>query len=237
MTVVARGSEQVHAGQTTQVELELQSEGRERVAITIGWPDEETTATSFSSSKRLSLGCRTISRGYFQPGRFKVESVYPLGLCRTWSWVKLDFHSLIYPAANSSRDLPSASGEGEQLGKATTAGQESFAGVRSFNSSDALTHVDWKGYARSGEMNTKLFQDNVGSDIWLRLNETGVTGLELQLSVITGWCLVCHQQLIPFGLDLPEQKIDPATGQAHLEKCLSILALCGLAKKQSGDLV
>ncbi len=233
MTLIARNSEQIHAGQKSRVSLELQPEGKERVAISVGWPNEETATTSFLSSTQLTLECRALKRGHFQPGRFKVESVYPLGLCRTWSWVRLDFHSLVYPAVDSSRKLPQASGKGDQLGYATTAGQENFAGVRRFHSSDALTHIDWKGYARTGEMNTKLFQDSVGSDIWLSLDLTGVTGLEQQLSVVTGWCLLCTHQKTPFGLDLPGQRIEPALSQAHLEKCLAILATYGLVDEQS----
>ena len=231
MTLVARNSEQVHAGQKSRVSIELQPEGRARVAVTLGWPAESVVSSSFSESTQVTLDCQAEKRGYFQPGRFRVESVYPLGLCRTWSWVKLDFRSLVYPAIDSSQDLPLASGDGEQLGQVATAGQEHFAGLRKFHSSDSLNHVDWKGYARTGEMNTKLFQDTVGSDIWLTLDQAGVSGLEAKLSVITGWCLSCSQQQIPFGLDIPGHRMEPAMDQAHLEKCLGILALYGLKEE------
>ncbi|MGI9277125.1 MAG: DUF58 domain-containing protein [Endozoicomonas sp.] len=234
LTLVAREAEQGHAGQNLHITLELKAGVRPRRVVSLGWPDHETVIVSFNRNREQELLVRPEQRGWLSPGRLKVESIYPLGLCRTWSWVALDVKALVYPRPDFSSPLPSATGGGEETMASSAAGHDDFAGFKRHQDTDLPTHVDWKGYARSGEMNTKVFESPVGDEVILKLADTPGQNLEEKLSVLTGWCLVCERNRQPYGFVIPGTDLAPALGTQHLEKCLEALALFDLHDLKAG---
>ena len=97
LTLVAREAEQGHAGQNLHVTIELKAGIRPRKAVALGWPGHETVTVTFHRNREQELLVRSERRGWLNPGRLKVESIYPLGLCRTWSWVALDMRRVGLP--------------------------------------------------------------------------------------------------------------------------------------------
>jgi uncharacterized protein (DUF58 family) len=134
-------------------------------------------------------------------------------------------NSLVYPAPDFHFPIPVLTGEGEEIGAISVVGQEEFAGFKRYKETDAAGHVDWKGYARTGELNTKLFEEPVGSQITLSLAQATGNSLEEKLSVLTGWCLQCEQSHQPFGLSLPGNELSADIGRQHVKHCLEILSL------------
>lgn len=228
LTLVARGAGQGHAGQDILLTIELRAGRRAREAIQLGWPGSESAFVHLSKSKEQMLPVKAFSRGWLDPGRIRVESTYPLGLCRAWSWVSLDIAALVFPRPDFSYPLPVRTGDGEQSVVTSSLGHEDFAGFRRYRNTDLSAHIDWKGYARSGEMNTKLFERPTGNEMMLQLSNALGQDLEEKLSVLTGWCLKCERNGQPYGLDLPGNRFSPALGAGHLEACLSALALYDL---------
>lgn len=225
MTLVSKSADSGHAGDLISVHLQLQPGGRGRQSVRLGWPENEQVTYSFETNQDFTLQVKAISRGWFRPGRMKVESVYPLGFCRAWSWVQLEMHTLIYPRADFSHPVPSLLGVGEEPGRQTRSGQDDFAGFRRYKETDLSGHVDWKGYARTSELNTKLFEEPLGHQVKLCLQHNPGVSLEDKLSVLAGWCLECEASNRPYSLSVPGTELAANIGHKHSKECLETLAL------------
>ena len=236
MTLVAKRAEAGFAGERIPVSIECLSERRPRYSIAIGWPDTESVVVSFDSDREQGLLAQAGSRGWFRPGRLRIESIYPLGLCRAWSWVRLDFHSLVYPAPDDRYPLPENETTDDGERSLTTSGSEEFAGFRTYLQTDTPAHVFWKGYARTGELLTKQFDQPSGRELWFSLDQVPEGDLEQKLSVLTAWCLQCDKQQYAYGLALAGQQLAPLTGEVHLKQCLEMLALYELDQGMAGGI-
>lgn len=172
ITLVAKRAEAGFAGERIQVSIECLSERRPRYAIAVGWPDTEYAVVSFDSDREQGLLAHAGLRGWFRPGRLRIESIYPLGLCRAWSWVRLDFHSLVYPAPDDRYPLPENETIDDGERSLSASGVDDFAGFRSHQETDTPAHVFWKGYARTGELLTKQFDQPSGRELRFSLDHT-----------------------------------------------------------------
>ena len=167
------------------------------------------------------------SRGRLKPGRLKVESRYPLGLCRAWSYVDLDLEQIIFASPIQSNDSLAAntldnSGT-KDSGKFVT-GVDEYSGLRAYVAGESLKQVAWKQWAQGRGMLLKEFQQPQGAPMWLTLDEAS-TELELSISKLA-WLteqLSSKQQV--FGLKLGAVSVEPANGEAHRVAVQTHLAL------------
>ena len=165
-------------------------------------------------------------RGWVPLGRVMLETRFPLGLFRAWSYVEPDARCLVYPRPERS-PLPPFSGEAAAGALHTpTPGSDDFAGLRGYQRSDSPRHIAWKAVARSEELLTKQFAGDAAAELWLdaRLLPGGLT-LEQALSRLAGWVLAADRAGAHYGLRLPGVEIDPARGDVHRAACLQVLAL------------
>ena len=165
-------------------------------------------------------------RGWLAFGRVMLETRFPLGLFRAWSYVEPDARCLVYPRPERS-PLPEPGADtlaGNQ--RALAAGNEDFASLRAYQRSDSPRHVAWKAYARSDDMLTKQFSGEAASELWLDWNllPAGLN-VEQRLSRLAGWVLAAEKSGAHYGLRLPATEIAPARGEAHAATCLQALAL------------
>jgi uncharacterized protein (DUF58 family) len=165
-------------------------------------------------------------RGWVQLGRVMLETRFPLGLFRAWSYVEPDARCLVYPRPERS-PLPPYTGEAA-VGTihAPTPGADDFAGLRSYQRSDSPRHIAWKAVARTDELLTKQFAGDAAAELWLdlKLLPPGLS-LEQQLSRLAGWVLAADRAGAHYGLRLPGVEIAPARGDPHRAACLQALAL------------
>ena len=172
-------------------------------------------------------------RGWLALGRVLLETRFPLGLFRAWSYVEPDARCLVYPRPERS-PLPPASGQAAAGSlRAQTAGSDDFAGLRGYQRSDSPRHIAWKAVARgdtpstrSEEMLTKQFAGDAAAELWLdaRLLPGGLN-FEQTLSRLAGWVLAAERAGAHYGLRLAGVEIPPARGDAHRAACLQALAL------------
>ena len=162
-----------------------------RVFLTslVGWFGWVHRIVTLDSDTEQRLVAPAGSRGWFRPGRLRVESIYPLGLCRAWSWVRLDFRSVVYPAPDDRYPLPENDIADDGQRSFTASGVDDFAGFRSYQQTDSPAHVFWKGYARTGELLTRQFDQPSGRELWFSMDQVPDGDLEQKLSVLTAWCL------------------------------------------------
>jgi uncharacterized protein (DUF58 family) len=172
------------------------------------------------------LEARAQRRGWLGIGRLMLETRYPLGLFRAWSYVEPDARCLVYPKPERS-PLPLRSGQaasGSQ--RSPAAGNEDFSGLRMYQLSDSPRHVAWKAVARADDMLTKQFAGEAAAELWLDWQLLAPSlGTEQRLSRLAGWVLAAERSGARYGLRLPGTEIAPARGDPHAAACLQALAL------------
>ena len=172
----------------------------------------------------ISVPLKTANRGWLRPGRLLVESRYPFGLIRAWSWINLECEALVYPQpleGIADRQGGDAK-EGEQ--SHSLPGVDDFKGIRSYAPGDSLKRVDWKKYAKRGDLLIKEFDRAVSDSCYFSLDDYPTKGLESKLSHLCFDVLTAEKSGMQYGLDLKSFVLDPGTGAKHQAHCLEALA-------------
>jgi len=207
-------------------------QGRGREGIQLGWPEgiKQWAELYEHEAAVVRLYVQGVRRGYLDPGRLLVETYYPLGLLRAWTWVDLDARGICYPRPIFS-ELPQAShsrrDEGELM---DPQGSDDFTDIRSYQPGDPIKHILWRSYARSDELMVKRYASFVEPRLSFDLDDQP-GGLEERLSRLTGLALRASRAELEFGVRLGGRQIGPASGDAHLEQVLRELALHGLSDR------
>ncbi len=178
----------------------------------------------------LNLDRPASRRGWLPLGRVTLESAYPLGLIRTWSYVEPDLRCLIYPCPETQPPAFPVAGAGGVSGARSGEGSEDFVGLRPYRPTDSPRRVAWKSLAAGGGLQVKQFAGGEDSVPWLDWQSLP-PGLdqEARLSRLTAWLLQARSASLPCGLTLPGFSRPPSADEAHYQDCLRALALFGLS--------
>jgi uncharacterized protein (DUF58 family) len=165
-------------------------------------------------------------RGVLRPGRLTVFTQFPLGLCYAWAYAELDMQCIVYPRPEAGLVPLPAPQSHEATGISHGAGQEDFAGLRSYHPGDSPRHIAWKAAARGEALLTKQFSGRAASELWLDWTAIPATlGVEARLERLTRWVIDAHSAGFSFGLRMPGVTMTPASGDAQRDRCLEALAL------------
>ena len=181
-----------------------------------------------AAATEVALAVRAERRGWQPLGRVVLETRFPLGLFRAWSYVQPDSRCLVYPRPEPGALPPPAPSARAGGARAHAQGSDDFSGLRAYQPSDSPRHVAWKSTARSDDMLTKQFAGEAIAELWLDLRDVPASlGLEARLSRLAGWVLAAERNGTLYGLRIPGTAISPARGHAHRAACLEALALYG----------
>ncbi|CAM3514163.1 DUF58 domain-containing protein [Parendozoicomonas haliclonae] len=235
LTLTARHGYSVHAGQRARLVVTVGSEqsgtGKRfgGLGVMVGWPDGSQPNGNLvrvdpqGQNVDVELTCATENRGVLRPGRLRVETTWPLGLFRTWSWVALDQSVLVWPSLIPVEPFNASSSQGEGH-QSVAGGMDDFDGFRSFQPTDSAAQVDWKVWARSDELVVRQFHGLAGDDLWLDLAQAPGRDIEQQLSWLASQCVALSSTQAIWGLKLGEIVIAPSQGGSHCQQCLDALA-------------
>ena len=205
--------------------------GKGREGIQLGWlgvaPQWAEVYDSEACMVRLFV--RASRRGWFYPGRLLVETHYPLGLLRAWTWVDLGARALIYPQPlfmDSPEQVARRAEEGELM---DPEGSDDFSDMRRYRRGDPVRHIMWRVYARSDQLLVKEYASYLDPRLMLDFDRVA-GGVEERLSRLTGMVLNAARAQREFGLVLPGQTIKPGVGEQHRDGALRALALYGFAE-------
>ena len=177
-------------------------------------------------SAEVVLAAPARKRGWLPLGRVMLETRFPLGLFRAWSYVEPEARCLVYPKPERSPLPPPSADAAAGSLRMQTQGNDDFSGLRTYQLSDSPRHVAWKAVARSEDMLTKQFTGEAAAEMWLDWQKLpGALGLEQRLSRLAGWVLAAERTGAHYGLRLPGVEIAPGRGDAHRSSCLKTLAL------------
>lgn len=230
LSISAGRCDPVFAGETAQFRLGLANGGdfdRPEILVRhVASAAQCIVDVGAGSAADAVLAVPTQRRGWQPLGRVMLESRFPLGLFRAWSYVEPDSRCLVYPRPEA-RALPPLAPSAQAGGaRADAQGSDDFSGLRNYQPSDSPRHVAWKSVARSDSMLTKQFAGDAVAELWLDLRDLPVSlGLERRLSRLAAWVLAAERAGAHYGLRLPGSERAPARGEAHRAACLEALAL------------
>lgn len=221
----------VFVGEPVQLRLRLESAGHVHQALGLGWNAQTLQPGDVSAEglTEVELTLPAETRGWLRAPRLRVESVFPLGIFRAWSWLDLEQTVLIYP-----RPIPGAmpllqgvQPHAQDDGQATRgAGVDDYQGLRSYQPGDNRRRLHWKAYSRGQGLLVKDFTDLSGHELCLDFMALG-GDIEERLSRLCYWVLELSQRQQPFALRLPGFLSAVDSSDAHREACLRELALFG----------
>lgn len=226
--VQAGKASQVFAGDFAEFEIILKRlPGKAHHRLHFSWPDSLVQSHDLvgTEQKLIRLHCLTERRGLFRPGRFLLESHYPLGLIRCWTWLDLGFETVVYPRPIAVQELPVAAAPGEAGRESPHLGKEDFYGFRHYAPGDSLRQVNWRSLAKGQALQTKVYAAQQSEQHWVDWHAMACPSTEERLSRLCDWVLQLDKAGLCYGLRLPNGEILPDSGEQHRKKVLTALAL------------
>lgn len=217
------------AGDEVPFSLRLSAGKDSGLAITLSVEDSRLDGVHVLSeqSRDVVLPIPSAHRGYLRPDRVRIETRFPFGLLKAWSWLRPTSAGIAYPRPVSAPEVLSQVDDGsEDRSEAQVAGQDN-ADLRPWREGDMSQRVMWKRFARSGQMVVADWEGEQGSPHWLDFNAFPGVDTELRLSYLAWLVAERVQQGARFGLTMPGEVIEPDTGPAHGDRCLRALAVWG----------
>jgi uncharacterized protein (DUF58 family) len=157
----------------------------------------------------------------------KLDTRYPLGLFRAWSWVTPDAICVVYPTPASTGIPFAAPAVADGKGATHSLGDDEFRHLRPYQPGDSPRRIAWRAYARERGLLTKEFSGETGGDLWLDWRDAPELAVEAKLSRLARWVLDADAQGITYGLRIPGSSVAPARGEGHRQACLRSLATYG----------
>jgi len=221
-------AQSVFKGDAAAVELCIsQSKARRREQISVRFASGEPLLISLDKAGDtfVTVLAPTTRRGYLDPGLLTIDSVYPVGLMRVWTYIRFRFDAAVYPAPvpDYARTAHTrGSGESHYSG---TSGSEDYVGLKTYEVGESLRHVAWKQYAREQGLWSKQYGDPDDIRVWVDWADYAGLDTEQRLARMSWQVCECDSAGRVFGLRLPGVELAPDQGAAHRQAALRHLAL------------
>lgn len=219
-------AEPVHAGQPLSLRFRFAStepRRRDGLRLTRG---EQITHFSLAAEGDLDvlLSLPTQRRGWQRVERISLSVRRPLGMFVAWSWLHPERAVLVYPRTEpNGPPLPADASDGAPQRRRSP--DEEVHGLRDYRVGDPLRTVAWKRSAQRGELLVREFESPRGRDAVLDWQALTPLDTEARIRRLTHWLIEAERQGLRSELRLPDGRLGPGKGAAHLHACLSRLAL------------
>ncbi len=227
----------VFAGEEAQFELHLINRRKyDRYAIWLDFVADDRPELAQAADVAANATCRVVlsttaqQRGWLQAPRVRLQTRFPLGLLRAWSYWQPDIKALVYPRPEDSAPPLPLAGIDDNDGTGP-AGQDDFAGIRGYQAGDSLKRLAWRQIARidadaGGTLVTKHFEGGAATEIVIDFAQlpNGMDA-ELKLSRMTRWVIEAEARGFAYAFRLDDVVLPAALGPAQREACLRALAL------------
>jgi uncharacterized protein (DUF58 family) len=194
-------AEPVFCGETAHFRVFISNgDEHQRFAVQAGFTEtQDCRDIKLNSCEPFHMTRPTLKRGWLEMPSFRLETRFPLGLFKAWSWIFPQTRCLVYPSpARNAPPLPKT-GQGE-AGQASKGDGEQVHGLRKYQPGDSIYRVAWRASARHNELYSLEMEGVITAD---------------------------HRQL-SYSLKLPGEQVPSGHGAGHRSKCLELLALHSL---------
>ncbi len=222
-------AEPVFCGETAQFRVFV-SNGRERqrFAVQAGFKKpQDCKDFQLNASEAYCLKQQTVSRGWLEMPSFRLETRFPLGFFKAWSWIFPQTRCLVYPSpARNAPPLP-ISGHG-QAGRAMKGDGDQVHGLRKYQPGDSIQRVAWRASARHDELYSLEMETPREEACELNWDLLKGTDVETRLSILSAWVVSADHKQLSYSLKLPGDEVSNGSGISQRLKCLEALALYSL---------
>lgn len=242
LQVTAMGAKPCFAGKQATFGVRLAGGARGRHSVKLTWQGDSREMSEASDPGSTHVGIdveagrqteRSLAypvgeRGWCVPEKLRIESEYPFGLLRCWSYLSLDQRVMVWPRPVPC-EQPHSSVDADSDGAVTEVPQPEeldLLGHRDYRPGDRTSQIDWRSVAREQSLQVAVYQNDSAKPLWLDWQALSSPDPEHRLSQLCTLALSAHEQRRAFGLRLPDRVIPVAPGQGHLEAVLNALALC-----------
>jgi uncharacterized protein (DUF58 family) len=240
LSLRAGRSRPTFAGDEAQFDIHLiNRRDHARYAIWVGFvgdtlPElEQPVDLGAQSSADVTLTMLAVERGWLRIPRIRLQTRFPLGLLRAWSYWKPDAAVLVYPQPEQHAPPLPISQEASPEGNGQLGHEDDFAGIRAYQAGDSMRRLAWRQIARldsdaGGTLVSKHFEGGSTGRILLDMHAMPRSmDVEAKLSRLTRWVLEAEAQGMPYAFRLGHVALDAGLGPLHQEACLTALALYG----------
>ncbi len=174
-----------------------------------------------------TLSICSLPRGRHQLERVSIESIFPFGLFRCWTHLRVPNQFFVFPnpipCRLKLRQQKTQGKTGHQTGVSVSS--EDLQGIRDYRDSDPIHHISWKHFAKGQGLLSKDFSERSGISGWLHFTDYFSGDAEQALREITFQILELSKQNANFGLSIGNQQIMPSSGMQHQQGCLEAVAV------------
>jgi uncharacterized protein (DUF58 family) len=206
----------VFAGQEAVFSFVLEEDrmrARADLAICIGKRTTSPVNLDCNASCSVDIILRTTHRGRITAEGLRIESRYPLGLFRAWSYPHTHARVIVYPRPAERSPIPVtalASRISDQGDLGT--GVDDFVGARDYRPGDSLRNLDWKALARERGLLVKQFGGDRAAQVWVDWHRLPEVDTEQRLGLLCRQVLDAAEQGLSYGLRLPGTTLAPDQG-------------------------
>ncbi len=218
----------VEAGQHIVLGLHLQGSGRARIGLSVR--SVPGPAQNFSilpeTHDDIDYALPTERRGWLDIPALNIETRWPFGLFRAWSWIHPVAPVLVYPCAERAGPDPDPITNDADNAPKPLDEDDDFAGLRDYRPGDPPRRIAWKSSAKRERPVVRLLLSRDEKQPW-RLDWHAIHGLDTEMRImrLTRWVREADVAGRQWELRLPEQTLGLDQGPAHLHACLQALAL------------
>ncbi len=230
LEVAVTACDRAFAGEKATIHLTVENPSKDdRLGIVLRWGDATPVSLDIpaKSTAQTEIRLQTHKRGWLNPGRLRVETTYPLGILRAWSWPKLQLNALVYPKPVPAEPTSGEQSEGGE-GQSHKRGIDDFGGLSEWQPGVSPQRIAWKHYSAGRGLLEKTFEAQTLNPEWLDWENYAGLGTEERLSALCAKILEMESLGQHYGLRLKNQVFPPAQGEVHMHRLLSTLAVYGL---------
>ncbi len=196
--------------------------------IQLLWEGEKHWLTTAQAPQIVEFELPVGQRGPYGLPRLHVETVFPLGLLRAWTYVRFQSEVWVWPQSTEvNRVGTGASTNGEQqVESQRVAGMDDFEGLDTYQPGQPLTRISWRHLAQGKGWFIKTFSDPVSQHAELHYEQMPGPGHEERLSQLMYLVYLQESQQQPYRIHLPDQQSPLGVGEAQLALVRRLLAQC-----------
>lgn len=198
---------------------------RQRFAIQAGFTtSQDCRDITTEGSSSFNLSCPAQTRGWLEMPSFRLETRFPFGFFKAWSWIFPQTRCLVYPSpARNAPPLPKT-GHG-QSGRANKGDGDQIHGLRKYQPGDPLQRIAWRASARHEKLYSLEMELPRESAVELDWDLLAGMDVETRLSVLTAWVVAADHKQLAYSLKLPDARVPAGSGIEQRLACLELLAL------------
>lgn len=220
------------AGQSVPLRLRVSvSDGVARPSLRVLVASAAPVMTSVDESghQLLSVPVPTRERGRVTVPPVRIETDFPFGLIRAWTWIRPRSQGVATPRPVMPAEAAlGADAESQQSNRVTVSeGASADLRLRPYRVGDSMKRISWKRFARTGHMTVVDWDAPPADPRWIDWDQFPGMDSELRLSVLAWLVGDAFRRDRCFGLRLPGSVQEPDAGETHYRRCLRVLGTFG----------